>query len=228
MNGDFRRNGSGGGGGGPPPMMHGDRGGAGPGSGSGNGSGPNPYGGGGGPGGGGGGPPPGERRRGRRDDTPQGVSLLVRNLSTDITSSDLQAAFRRIGEIKDVYIPLDYHSKLPKGFAFIEFATPDQARNARDEMNRFLMKGRELEVVYAQEKRKTPGEMRVRTDSPERGDDGGGGGGSGGDGGFERSSSFERHRRREDDMNMNMNRRRGRPGDRSGSRDYGNGNGRYM
>ena len=226
MNGDFRRNGSGGGGGGPPPMMHGDRGGAGPGSGSGNGSGPNPYGGGGGPGGGGGGPPPGERRRGRRDDTPQGVSLLVRNLSTDITSSDLQAAFRRIGEIKDVYIPLDYHSKLPKGFAFIEFATPDQARNARDEMNRFLMKGRELEVVYAQEKRKTPGEMRVRTDSPERGDDGGGG--SGGDGGFERSSSFERHRRREDDMNMNMNRRRGRPGDRSGSRDYGNGNGRYM
>ena len=222
MNGDFRRNGSGGGGGGPPPMMHGDRGGAGPGSG--NGSGPNPYGGGGGPGGGGGGPPPGERRRGRRDDTPQGVSLLVRNLSTDITSSDLQAAFRRIGEIKDVYIPLDYHSKLPKGFAFIEFATPDQARNARDEMNRFLMKGRELEVVYAQEKRKTPGEMRVRTDSPERGDDGGGG--SGGDGGFERSSSFERHRRREDDMNMN--RRRGRPGDRSGSRDYGNGNGRYM
>ena len=207
-------------------MMHGDRGGAGPGSGSGNGSGPNPYGGGGGPGGGGGGPPPGERRRGRRDDTPQGVSLLVRNLSTDITSSDLQAAFRRIGEIKDVYIPLDYHSKLPKGFAFIEFATPDQARNARDEMNRFLMKGRELEVVYAQEKRKTPGEMRVRTDSPERGDDGGGG--SGGDGGFERSSSFERHRRREDDMNMNMNRRRGRPGDRSGSRDYGNGNGRYM
>jgi RNA recognition motif-containing protein len=125
-----------------------------------------------------------------------------------------------------VYIPLDYHSKLPKGFAFIEFATPDQARNARDEMNRFLMKGRELEVVYAQEKRKTPGEMRVRTDSPERGDDGGGG--SGGDGGFERSSSFERHRRREDDMNMNMNRRRGRPGDRSGSRDYGNGNGRYM
>jgi FUS-interacting serine-arginine-rich protein 1 len=164
-------------------MMHGDRGGAGPGSG--NGSGPNPYGGGGGPGGGGGGPPPGERRRGRRDDTPQGVSLLVRNLSTDITSSDLQAAFRRIGEIKDVYIPLDYHSKLPKGFAFIEFATPDQARNARDEMNRFLMKGRELEVVYAQEKRKTPGEMRVRTDSPERGDDGGG------DGGFERSYSFE-------------------------------------
>ena len=36
------------------------------------------------------------------------------------------------------------------------------AREARDEMDKFLMKGRELEVVYAQEKRKTPNEMRGR------------------------------------------------------------------
>ncbi len=157
-------------------------------------------------GGGGGGALPHQsqagRRRGKRDrdDTPPGVSLLVRNLSSEITSSDLQNAFRRIGDIKDVYIPLDYHSKQPKGFAFIEYATHDQARAARDEMNRFLMKGRELEVVFAQEKRKTPGEMKVRTDSPEemRGSDNGVVGGSGGGGGFERSSSFERHRRGED------------------------------
>ena len=134
------------------------------------------------------------RRRGRRGDTPPGVSLLVRNISTQITSADLQAAFGRIGEIKDVYIPLDYHSKQPKGFAFIEYATQDQARNAKDEMNRFQIRGRELEVVYAQEKRKTPGEMRVRTDSPSEGRSDMGGGG-----GFERSSSFERHRRREDE-----------------------------
>jgi len=146
-------------------------------------------------GGGGPAPPPqddrGGRRRGRRGDTPPGVSLLVRNISTQITSADLQAAFGRIGEIKDVYIPLDYHSKQPKGFAFIEYATQDQARNAKDEMNRFQIKGRELEVVFAQEKRKTPGEMRVRTDSPSEGRSDGGG--------FERSSSFERHRRREDE-----------------------------
>jgi RNA recognition motif-containing protein len=44
----------------------------------------------------------------------------------------------------------DYHSQQPKGFAFIEYATPEMAREAREEMNKFLMKGRELEVVYAQ------------------------------------------------------------------------------
>ena len=69
------------------------------------------------------------------------------------------------------------------------------AREARDEMDKFLMKGRELEVVYAQEKRKTPVEMRGRVvdGSQRRGRGGGGGGGAD----FERSSSFERHKRRE-------------------------------
>lgn len=145
---------------------------------------------------GGGGPPrpppsmsssQGENRRRRmRDNTPPGVSLLVRNLSTEVTTKDLQAAFERIGELRDVYIPLDYHSRQPKGFAFIEYATHEQARAARDEMNKFRIKGRELEVVFAQEKRKTPGEMRIRSDSPGRDRDMR----------HRRSPSFDRNRRR--------------------------------
>jgi RNA recognition motif-containing protein len=82
-------------------------------------------------------------------------------------------AFGRIGEVRDVYIPRDFHSQQPKGFAFIEYATPEQAREARDEMNHFMMKGREIEVVYAQEKRKRVVDGReVRP-----GERGGGGGG---------------------------------------------------
>lgn len=130
----------------------------------------------------------GSRRRHKRDETPPGVSLLVRNLSTEITTSDLQAAFERIGEIRDVYIPLDYHSRQPKGFAFIEYATHEQAKAARDEMDKFKVKGRELEVVFAQEKRKTPVEMKIRSDSPGRGRDAMG---------YGRSNSFDSNRRRE-------------------------------
>jgi len=117
----------------------------------------------------GGGPPPPPNRMpgnnrggGRRDDGPPGVSLLVRNISPDIRPEDLQNAFGKIGEVRDVYIPRDFHSQQPKGFAFVEFATPDQAREARNEMDSFTMKGRVLEVVYAQERRKTPHEMRGR------------------------------------------------------------------
>lgn len=156
-----------------------------------------PYGGGGGYGGGGyggGGPPPqaqapvgggggGGGRRGRRGGK-DGVSLLVRNLSADITTQDLEQAFRRIGDVRDVYIPTDYHSRQPKGFAFIEYATQEQASEAKSEMNKFLMKGRHLEVLFAQEKRKTPGEMKGRSDGNRVGDRG-------------RSSSFERHMERE-------------------------------
>ncbi|KAL7557982.1 hypothetical protein ACA910_000029 [Epithemia clementina (nom. ined.)] len=123
-----------------------------------------------------------------------GVSLLVRNVSPDITTQDLQRAFGRIGEIRDVYIPRDYHSQQPKGFAFIEYATADQAEEAREEMDRFVIKGRELEVVFAQEKRKTPNEMRGRVvNQQNRGRD---------RSTFERSSSFDRHRRDQPEPHM--------------------------
>jgi len=126
-------------------------------------------------------------RRGRpRDEGPPGVSLLIRNVTGDINSQDLQLAFGRIGEIRDVYIPRDFHSQQPKGFAFIEYATPAMAREARNEMDRFVIKGRELEVVFAQERRKTPNEMRGRV--VDGGKDGG-----------RRSGERERSRDRERD-----------------------------
>ena len=85
------------------------------------------------------------------------------------------------------------------------------ARGARDEMDGFRVKGRALEVVFAQERRKTPNEMRGRSGAVSQGSRGdrrrGGDRGRGGPD-FERSSSFERHRQRE--------RREHRDGDRGG------------
>jgi FUS-interacting serine-arginine-rich protein 1 len=141
-----------------------------------------------------GGPPPGNdgRRSVRRDEGPPGVSLLIRNVSPDITTQDLQTAFGRIGEIRDVYIPRDFHSQNPKGFAFIEYADAGMAAEARDEMNRFVIKGRELEVVFAQERRKTPNEMRGRVVNKQnfQGDD------DHSDDRNRRSSSFERAKKK--------------------------------
>lgn len=126
------------------------------------------------------GPPPrrgSSRDQRRRDDGVPGISLLVRNIGPHITNQDLGVAFGRIGDVRDVYIPRDYHTHKPKGFAFIEYANPEQAREARDEMDRFRIKGCELEVVFAQERRKSPNEMRSKSRR-------------------ERSSSFERHQRK--------------------------------
>jgi len=119
--------------------------------------------------------------------------LLVRNIGPTITNQDLGMAFGRIGDVRDVYIPRDYHSQQPKGFAFIEYADANQAREARDEMNRFRIKGCELEVVFAQEQRKSANEMRGRVVNQQN---------AGNTGKRrDRSSSFERHQkqRRRDD-----------------------------
>ena len=73
---------------------------------------------------GGGGRRGGDRRRG--EEGVPGISLLVRNIGPSITNQDLGMAFGRIGEVRDVYIPRDYHSQQAKGFAFIEYADPER------------------------------------------------------------------------------------------------------
>ena len=77
------------------------------------------------------------------------------------------------------------------------FPEISEAREARDEMDRFRIKGCELEVVFAQERRKSPNEMRGRVVNQQnhgrRRD---------------RSSSFERHqkqRRRDEGRNNREN-----------------------
>jgi hypothetical protein len=72
-------------------------------------------------------------------------------------------------------------------------------------MDRFVIRGRELEVVFAQERRKTPNEMRGRVVNQHNR-----GGSSEGRG---RSSSFERHKQRErDDSTKNDGREEGEGG----------------
>lgn len=148
----------------------------------------------------GGPPPPSQgigRHRSRRDEQP-GISLLVRNICPEITVADLEHAFRRIGDVRDVYIPRDYHSRQPKRFAFVEYANQQEAARAKEAMDKFMMKGRELEVLFAQEKRKTSVQMKGRAgeeDLPPRGAYGYHGPHNGPE--FRRSSSFERHLQRE-------------------------------
>lgn len=49
-----------------------------------------------------------------------------------------------------------------RGFAFIEFRDYRDAQEACDALDRYEIDGREIGVVFAQEKRKTSDEMRGR------------------------------------------------------------------
>lgn len=48
------------------------------------------------------------------------TSLFIRNIADDIQIDELRREFARYGPIKDVYIPRDYYSNRPRGFAYVQ------------------------------------------------------------------------------------------------------------
>lgn len=45
------------------------------------------------------------------------MSLFIRNVAEDTRSEDLRRGFGRYGPIVDVYVPLDFYTRRPRGFA---------------------------------------------------------------------------------------------------------------
>ncbi|KAF8396788.1 hypothetical protein HHK36_018420 [Tetracentron sinense] len=90
-------------------------------------------------------------------------SLLVRNIPLNCRPEDLRVPFERFGPVRDVYLPKDYYSGEPRGFAFVQFVDPYDATEAQYHMNGQLFGGREITVVLAAETRKRPEDMRNRS-----------------------------------------------------------------
>ncbi|CAL1370811.1 unnamed protein product [Linum trigynum] len=105
-------------------------------------------------------PSPRGRYSGRSRDLP--TSLLVRNLRHDCSPEDLCGPFSQFGPLKDIYLPRDYYTGQPRGFGFIQFVEPADAAEAKYNMDGEVLLGRELTVVFAEENRKKPSEMRAR------------------------------------------------------------------
>ncbi|XVF75332.1 hypothetical protein PTKIN_Ptkin13bG0179500 [Pterospermum kingtungense] len=98
---------------------------------------------------------------GRRRERNHG-SLLVRNISLDCRPEELRYAFERFGPVRDVYIPKDYYTGKPRGFAFVQFVDSYDAAEAQRRMNGKIFAGREISIVVAAETRKRPEEMRLK------------------------------------------------------------------
>ncbi|KAL9425537.1 hypothetical protein AB3S75_032488 [Citrus x aurantiifolia] len=105
-------------------------------------------------------PSPRGRYGGRGRDLP--TSLLVRNLRHDCRPEDLRGPFGQFGRLKDIYLPRDYYTGEPRGFGFVQYIDPADASDAKYHMDGYLLLGRELTVVFAEENRKKPSEMRAR------------------------------------------------------------------
>ncbi|CAN6676991.1 unnamed protein product [Malus baccata var. baccata] len=102
--------------------------------------------------------------RSHRDrSSPAPSGLLVRNLPLDARPEDLRIPFERFGPVKDVYLPKNYYTGEPRGFGFVKYRFGEDAAEAKQQLNHTVIGGREIRIVFAEENRKTPQEMRTTT-----------------------------------------------------------------
>lgn len=110
-----------------------------------------------------------------------GSKVFVGNLDFNTTRDEVQSLFAQIGEIRDVFLPTDRQTGRPRGFAFVEYASDEDAAKAIERFNGYELSGRALRVNAAEDR------PRGGSSFGGGGDRGGGGGyGGGGYGGGER------------------------------------------
>ncbi|XP_011797343.1 PREDICTED: serine/arginine-rich splicing factor 12 [Colobus angolensis palliatus] len=92
-----------------------------------------------------------------------------------VAPEDLRREFGRYGPIVDVYIPLDFYTRRPRGFAYVQYplfyclVIFEDVRDAEDalyNLNRKWVCGRQIEIQFAQGDRKTPGQMKSKERHP--------------------------------------------------------------
>jgi RNA recognition motif-containing protein len=98
--------------------------------------------------------------------------VFVGNLNFNTSREELETLFSQVGKPRDVFMPNDRETGRPRGFAFVEFETDDEANNAIEKFNGYELGGRALRVNRAEERPRGAGH--------------GGGGGFGGGGGGSR------------------------------------------
>jgi len=101
------------------------------------------------------------------------TKLFVGNLSFNTTENDLQEAFAAHGTVTETNLMMDRMTGRSRGFAFVTYATPEEAQKAIAAMNGQQLDGRALTVNIARPKEERPAGGGGRDRGPRR-DFGGG------------------------------------------------------
>ncbi len=81
-----------------------------------------------------------------------GSKVFVGNLDFNTTRSEVQTLFSEVGPIRDVFLPTDRESGRPRGFAFVEFESEQDAAKAIERFNGYELSGRALRVNAAEDR----------------------------------------------------------------------------
>ena len=87
-----------------------------------------------------------------------GKKIYVGNLNYRTTAEGLGGLFSRYGEVAGVTLVADRETQQPRGFAFVEMATPEGASQAITDLDGKEFEGRRLRVSEAVNKPRPPRE----------------------------------------------------------------------
>ena len=78
--------------------------------------------------------------------------VFVGNLDFNTTRDEVEALFAQVGTVRDVFLPTDRESGRPRGFAFVEFESDEDAAKAIEKFNGHDLGGRALRVNAAEDR----------------------------------------------------------------------------
>ena len=82
------------------------------------------------------------------------MNIYVGQLPYSVTEEELREMFLQYGEVSSLNLLTDKFSGQSKGFGFIEMPNNSEADQAIKGLNKTMVKGREIKVNQAEERRK--------------------------------------------------------------------------
>jgi RNA recognition motif-containing protein len=79
--------------------------------------------------------------------------VYVGNLNYDTTEDTIRGLFAEFGQVESINVITDRYTGRPKGFAFVEMATEEEAMAAIGALNSKTVDGRDIKVDKAKPQR---------------------------------------------------------------------------
>jgi len=82
------------------------------------------------------------------------MNIYVGQLPYSVTEEELREMFQQYGEVANLKLIMDKYSGRSKGFCFVEMPNNAEADQAIKGLNKSVVKGREIKVNQAEDRRK--------------------------------------------------------------------------
>lgn len=90
-------------------------------------------------------------------------NLFVGDLNVDVDDETLSSTFREFPTFVQAHVMWDMLSGRSRGYGFVSFGKKEEAQNAMDVKQRFILNGRALRINWASKRELQPHKQRVRS-----------------------------------------------------------------